>query len=61
MEKFTKKMETDEFGKSLIIRAPRIMHPPMETFIRYRFFILNNYIPRDETRFTIRWSLSLNY
>lgn len=39
--------DSDEFGKSLILRAPRIMHPPMELILGIDF-VLSNFIPKNE-------------
>ncbi|MEZ7528453.1 hypothetical protein [Cloacibacterium normanense] len=39
--------DSDEFGKSLILRAPRIMHPPMELLLGIDF-IFNHFIPKNE-------------
>lgn len=39
--------DTDEFGRTLILRAPRIMHPPMELILGIDF-IFNHYIPKKE-------------
>lgn len=39
--------EGDEFGMALIVRAPRIMHPPMELLLGIDF-IFNHFIPKDE-------------
>lgn len=41
------KDDTDEFGKALIIRAPRIMHPPMELVLGLDF-IFSHFIPQNE-------------
>lgn len=38
---------SDEFGRSLILRTPRIMHPPMELILGIDF-IFNQFIPRNE-------------
>lgn len=46
MEK-EQKPNSDEFGRSLILRAPRIMHPPMELILGIDF-IFNHFIPKDE-------------
>lgn len=37
----------DKFGRALIVRAPRIMHPPMELLLGIDF-IFNHFIPKDE-------------
>ena len=39
--------DSDEFGRALIIRAPRIMHPPMELILGLDF-IFNHFIPKDK-------------
>ena len=39
--------DSDEFGRTLILRAPRIMHPPMELILGIDF-IFNHYIPKKE-------------
>lgn len=41
------KDDSDEFGKSLILRTPRIMHPPMELLLGLDF-IFNQFIPKKE-------------
>ena len=37
---------SDVFGKSLILRTPRIMHPPMELVLGIDF-VFNHFIPKD--------------
>jgi hypothetical protein len=37
----------DEFGRLLILRTPRIMHPPMELILGIDF-IFNHFIPKNE-------------
>ncbi|WHT39544.1 hypothetical protein QNH98_02250 [Myroides sp. mNGS23_01] len=37
----------DEFGRSLILRAPRVMHPPMELILGIDF-IFNHFVPKDK-------------
>jgi hypothetical protein len=37
----------DEFGRSLILRTPRIMHPPMELVLGIDF-IFNHFIPKTK-------------
>lgn len=39
--------DSDEFGRALILRAPRIMHPPMELLLGIDF-IFNNFFPKEE-------------
>lgn len=41
------KDDSVEFGRSLILRTPRIMHPPMELILGIDF-IFNNFIPKSE-------------
>jgi len=38
---------SDEFGRALILRTPRIMHPPMELILGIDF-IFNNFIPKSK-------------
>lgn len=46
MENFLKE-GSDEFGRSLILRTPRIMHPPMELILGIDF-VFNHFIPKNE-------------
>lgn len=39
--------ETDTYGKSLIIRAPRLMHPPLELILGLDF-IFRHFIPKTK-------------
>lgn len=41
------KEDSDEFGRALIIRSPRIMHPPMELILGLDF-IFTHFIPKSE-------------
>ena len=38
--------DSDEFGRALILRTPRIMHPPMELLLGIDF-IFNHFIPKE--------------
>lgn len=41
------KDDGDEFGRALIVRTPRIMHPPMELLLGLDF-IFSHFIPKDQ-------------